>query len=103
VEEYAIKASHVEAAKMLKDKGWRLTVGDKVGYVILAGEGRLYDRVKPYVFAAYEEVDINYYVTKQVVPAAARVLEFFGMTEEEMLKVAETGKEKKSLMDFMRN
>ncbi len=103
VEEYAIKASHVEAAKMLRNRGWRLTVGDKVGYVILAGEGRLYDRVKPYVFATYEEVDVNYYVTKQVVPAAARVLEFFGVNEEEMLKAAEKGKEKKSLMDFMGN
>jgi DNA polymerase I len=103
VEEYAIKASHVEAAKMLRNRGWRLTVGDKVGYVILAGEGRLYDRVKPYVFATYEEVDVNYYVTKQVVPAAARVLEFFGVNEEEMLKVADKGKEKKSLMDFMGN
>jgi DNA polymerase I len=103
VEEYAIKASHVEAAKMLRNRGWRLTVGDKVGYVILAGEGRLYDRVKPYVFAAYEEVDVNYYVTKQVVPAAARVLELFGVNEEEMLKVADKGKEKKSLMDFMGN
>ena len=35
-EEYAIKAPHVEAAKMLKEKGWRLTGGDKVGYVILS-------------------------------------------------------------------
>jgi DNA polymerase I len=103
VEEYAIKASHVEAAKMLKAKGLRLTVGDKVGYVILTGEGRLYDRVKPYVFAAYEEVDVNYYVTKQIVPAAVRILEFFGLTEQEMLKAARKEKETKSLMDFMKN
>jgi DNA polymerase I len=103
VEEYAIKASHVEAAKMLRAKGLRLTIGDKVGYVILAGEGRLYNRVKPYLFAAYDEVDAEYYVSKQVVPAAARVLEFFGVTEEEMLKAARKEKETKSLMDFMRN
>ena len=103
VEDYAIKASHVEAAKMLKAKGWRLTVGDKVGYVILAGEGRLYDRVKPYLFAAYEELDTDYYVSKQVVPAAARVLKFFGVTEEEMLKAAKKEKETKSLTDFMGN
>jgi DNA polymerase I len=102
-EDYAIKASHVEAAKMLKANGWRLSVGDKVGYVILAGEGRLYDRVKPYVFAAYEEVDVNYYVTKQIVPAAVRILEFFGVTEQEMLKAARKEKETKSLMDFMKN
>jgi DNA polymerase I len=102
VEEYAIKASHVEAAKMLKAKGLRLTVGDKVGYVILTGEGQLYERVKPYLFAAYDEVDIEYYISKQVVPAAARILGFFGVTEE-MLKAARKEKETKSLMDFMGN
>jgi hypothetical protein len=42
-------------------------------------------------------------VTKQVVPAASRVLEFFGITEEEPLKATEKEKEKKSLMDFMGN
>ena len=36
-EQYAIRAPHVEAAKMLKEKGWRLTGGDKVGFVILVG------------------------------------------------------------------
>jgi DNA polymerase I len=101
VEEYKIKASHVEAAKALRNKGWKMTVGDKVGYVILAGEGRLYDRVKPYVFAVYNEVDIDYYVSKQVVPAAARVLEFFGVTEEELLKPKGKEKEARSLMDFV--
>jgi DNA polymerase I len=45
--DYAIKAPHVEAAKILKEKGWQLTGGDKVGYVILTGQGRLYSRVKP--------------------------------------------------------
>jgi DNA polymerase I len=82
VDEYAVKASHVEAAKMLEEKGWRLTVGDKAGYVVVVGSGRLYERIKPYVFASYDEADIEYYVSKQVVPAAFRVLESFGITEE---------------------
>jgi DNA polymerase I len=103
VEEYKVKASHVEAAKALMDKGWKMTVGDKVGYVILAGEGRLYDRAKPYVFAEYDEVDIDYYVSKQVVPAAVRVLEFFGVTEEQLLKPVKKEKETKSLMDFVQS
>ena len=101
IEEYKIKASHVEAAKALRRKGWTMAVGDKVGYVILAGDGRLYDRVKPYVFAVYDEVDVEYYVSKQVVPAAARVLEFFGVTEEELLKPVKKEKESRSLMDFV--
>jgi DNA polymerase I len=99
VEEYKIKAAHVEAAKSLRNKGWKMTVGDKVGYVILAGEGRLYDRVKPYIFAVYAEVDIDYYVSKQIIPAAVRVLEFFGVTDEELLKPVKRGKE--SLLDFV--
>jgi DNA polymerase I len=103
VDEYAVKASHVEAAKMLKEKGWGLTVGDKVGYVVVVGSGRLYERVKPYVFTSYDKVDIEYYVSKQVVPAAARVLESFGITEEQLLKSGVKEKETRRLTDFFGN
>jgi len=101
IEEYKVKAAHVEAAKALRSKGWTITVGDKVGYVVLAGEGRLYDKAKPYVFAVYDEVDVEYYVSKQIVPAAARVLEFFGVNEDDLLKPVKKGKE--SLMGFVGN
>jgi DNA polymerase I len=100
VEEYEIKASHVEAAKMLREKGWKLAVGDKIGYVAVIGTGRLYERVKPYMFASYDEVDIEYYVSKQVVPAAARVLESFGITEELLLASKAEEKETRRLTDF---
>jgi DNA polymerase I len=84
-DEYEVKASHVEAAKMLMEKGWKLSVGDKIGYVVVVGAGRLYERVKPYMFASYDEVDMEYYISKQIVPAAARVLESFGITEDQLL------------------
>jgi len=100
VEEYEVKASHVEAAKMLKEKGWKLAVGDKIGYVAVVGTGRLYERIKPYMFASYDEVDIEYYVSKQVVPAAARVLESFGITEEQLLTYKVEEKETRRLTDF---
>ncbi|MCX8176935.1 MAG: DNA polymerase II [Candidatus Bathyarchaeota archaeon] len=86
VEEYTLRAAHVEAAKMLMERGWKLAVGDKVGYVVVKGQGRLYGRVKPYMFASYDEVDLEYYVTSQVIPAAARILEHFNVTEEQLLK-----------------
>jgi DNA polymerase, archaea type len=97
-EDYAIKTPHVEAAKMLKEKGWRLTSGDKVGYVILEGKGRLYSRVKPYIFAKYNEIDVDYYITHQVLPAATRILMFFEVSEAELLKETE---ESKSLMEYV--
>ena len=101
-EQYAIRAPHVEAAKMLMEKGWRLTAGDKVCYVILAGKGRFYSRVKPYVFASLDEVDIDYYITNQVVPAAARILESFDVSEKMLVEgeKKESG-EIKSLMDYV--
>lgn len=42
-------------------------MGDKIGYVIVAGPGRLYEKAKPYVLASYDEVDLEYYVSNQVV------------------------------------
>jgi DNA polymerase I len=99
-EEYEVKASHVEAAKQLKQKGWELGVGDKVGYVVVAGSGRLYERVKPYAFASYDEIDIEYYVSKQIVPAAVRILESFGITEEQLLTSKADEKETRKLTEF---
>ena len=100
IDEYEVNASHVEAAKMMQNKGWKLTVGDKVGYVIIKGEGKLYQRIKPYMYASPGEVDVDYYVEKQVVPAAGRVLEFFGITEEKLLAKEKKSSKEKSLTQF---
>jgi DNA polymerase I len=85
VEEYAVKAAHVEAAKTLMKQGWDLALGDKVGYVIVSGPGRLYEKAKPYVLASYDELDIEYYVSNQILPAASRILGMFGISENELL------------------
>jgi len=85
IEEYAVKAPHVEAAKTLKKEGWDLSLGDKIGYVIVTGPGRLYEKAKPYMLASYDDVDIEYYVSNQVVPAASRILAMFDIAEEGLL------------------
>ena len=97
-EEYEARAPHVEAAKILQKEGWALTVGDKIGYVITLGSGRLHERAKPYVLASYDEVDIEYYVTKQVIPAALRILSMFGINEKDLLP-PKSGKPQ-TLFDF---
>jgi DNA polymerase elongation subunit (family B) len=48
-------------------------------------------------------VDVEYYVSKQVVPAAARILESFGITEEQLLKTNAVEKENKKITDFFRS
>jgi DNA polymerase I len=84
-EEYEVKAPHVEAAKRLLKEGYELSMGDKIGYVITLGAGKLYERAKPYALASYDEVDTEYYVTNQVLPAASRVLAMFNIKEDALL------------------
>jgi DNA polymerase I len=98
IEEYAVRAAHVEAAKLLQREGWEISTGDKIGYVITMGEGKLYQRAKPYVLADYKEVDVEYYVQKQIIPVASRILQMFNVKKEELLP-PKTG-EKKRLTDF---
>ncbi len=98
--QYAIKAPHVAAAKQLIERGWRLEAGDKVGYVVLSGKGRLYSRVKPYIFANLAEVDVDYYVTNQVLPVASRILEFFNVSEKELQRKTTKEEENRSLTDY---
>jgi DNA polymerase I len=97
-EEYEVKAPHVEAARLLKKEGLDLTLGDKIGYVIVKGEGKLHEKAKPNVLVSSEDLDIEYYITNQVVPAAARVLAMFNITEKELLSLKQP---KKSLTDFL--
>lgn len=96
-EEYEVEAAHVAAAKRLMEAGFSLEVGDKVGFVIVKGTSdRLADRAVPYVLVKPEEVDYEYYITKQVIPSALRILKFFNVREEELL----AGRRQVSLFDF---
>lgn len=99
VDKYKVNAPHAQAARTLKKEGWALTVGGKVGYVITRGSGRLYERAKPYAMVSKEEVDTEYYVRKQVVPAALRILSMFGVKEEDLL-TPKPAKKTRTLVDF---
>jgi DNA polymerase I len=97
-EEYEVRAPHVEAAKRLRKEGFELSAGDKIGYVITAGSGKLYERAKPHAFASYDDVDVEYYVNNQVVPAASRILAVFGISEDKLLPAAQI--RSKTLTEF---
>jgi len=94
-EEYKVRAAHVEAAKLMMRSGWDVSVGDKVGYVIVKGSGKLYERAVPYFMATYDDIDLDYYIKKQVIPVALRVLKILGVKEEELL-----AGERRGLMAF---
>lgn len=85
VDQYSVNAAHISAARELLSEGWNLVVGDKVGYVITVGKGKLYERARPYVLASYDQIDIEYYVENQILPPALRVLEPFGIEKKSLL------------------
>lgn len=86
VGEYAVKAAHVEVAKMLMKQGWSFTLGDKIGYVVTVGRGKLYEKARPHSMVSYDEVDLDYYVENQILPAALRILEQFGVSKDSLTK-----------------
>src|SRR5947208_2636778 len=76
--------SSTNSSKMAKE-GWPVTVGDKVGFIITKKPGKLYQKAEPHFKVSLDQVDYDYYVHNQIVPAAARVLEVFGIRDEDLL------------------
>ncbi len=86
IEKYKVTAAHVEAAKILEEHGEEIKPGTKIGYVIAKGSDIQAKRAKPHNLAKYEELDLNYYKQKQIIPAALRILSLFQVTEESILE-----------------
>ncbi len=100
LEEYSVDAPHVVAAKKLVQLGLRLSTGDKVGYIIVKGGGKISSRAEPYVLVKdTRAVDTGYYIDHQIIPAAMRVLGYFGVSETQLKMAARTAGQK-SLFDF---
>ncbi|MEM4567378.1 MAG: DNA polymerase II [Sulfolobales archaeon] len=97
--EYEVSAPHVSAARRLLEMGGRVEVGDKIGYVIVRGSGPVSSRAYPYIAVRVEDVDSDYYIDHQIIPAALRILEYFGVSEKQLKSV---GRGVKTLFDFGR-
>jgi DNA polymerase, archaea type len=85
VEGYEVNAPHVEAAKKMAKDGWPVTAGDKVGFIITKRPGKLFQKAEPHYKVTVADVDYDYYVRNQIVPAAARILEILGVSEVQLL------------------
>lgn len=99
IEEYVVEAPHVTAAKKLVQAGIKVNVSDKIGYVIVKGMGKISKRAEPYIFVKdIDRIDINYYIEHQIIPAAIRILGYFGVSETQLRKTVSGPR--KSLFDY---
>lgn len=96
---YKVKPFHAAAVERAEavEPGLRVQSGSKVGIVMAEGSGGAHDRaVLRSSLKPGQKLDAEWYVEKQVVPAALRILESFGVNADEI-----KGKPKqKSLGDF---
>ncbi|MGC8975211.1 MAG: DNA polymerase II, partial [Thermoprotei archaeon] len=82
--------------KRLEKLGVKVDVGSKIGYVIVKGSGNISSRARPYIEAKPQDIDVEYYITHQIIPAALRILSYFGVTEKQL-----TAPKGKTLVDFL--
>jgi DNA polymerase I len=91
IDEYDVEAPHVAAAKKAMKVGYLITKNSKIGYVIVKGTGKLSDRAEPYFMVKDKSrIDVEYYIDKQIVPAAMRILERFGVKENSLKTITGT-------------
>lgn len=93
--EYKAIGPHVVAARKIKERGRPIGEGMIIMFVITKGKGSISERSEPIEDVNIKDIDVDYYVTHQIVPAALRVLTVLGVTEEELLG--------ESLKSFMMN
>lgn len=90
LDEYEATAPHVIVAKGMIERGWTVKPGDKVGYIVTRGPGKLYMRAKPYFEVKPDQVDWDYYAEKQIASTCMRVLGGLGVSENSILTAGTT-------------
>lgn len=84
--EYRQKTPHAVAASKLIKRGYDVSKGEQIRFVIVKGEGSIADRAEPLEFVDKDSYDVEYYLKHQIYPAAMRVLEVVGFKEEDIDK-----------------
>jgi DNA polymerase, archaea type len=85
VKSYENVPPHVAIAMRMQQKGQKVGAGTSVQYVVCVGKGPIRDRAKMPEEISDGAYDGEYYVTNQVVPSVARILEVAGYDAAELL------------------
>jgi DNA polymerase, archaea type len=93
---YESVQAHVRAAKRAKEYGLAADVGAKIAYLVVKGSGSIGDRSYPAeifsqkdgkVLDSYgqeQQIDVEYYVKHQILPAVGRILNYFDYDDAQL-------------------
>ncbi len=84
IEEYKQISPHVVAARKMKERGISIFPGMIILYVITKGSGSISERAEPIEFVKKTDIDFDYYINNQIIPAALRILQVLDINEEKI-------------------
>jgi DNA polymerase I/DNA polymerase-2 len=83
--EYKVVAPNVIVAKKMIARGRPVGEGAVMIYVITKGKGGISQRAEPIEDATLKDIDLDYYIEKQVIPPSWRVLAALGVKKEQLM------------------
>lgn len=85
IEDYKLISPHVAVALKLKAQGEKVEPGKTIMFVIGNKGETISARALPVSQTSLKEIDVEYYIYNQVLPAALRILSVFGVKQEELI------------------
>ena len=84
IENYKNRQPHITVIEKLRKRGIVSHVGDRIPFVIVAGNAIFVDRAEDPEYAKNKNlpIDVDYYINKQILPPVERILSDFGVTRE---------------------
>lgn len=99
VEEYETKGPHVIAAMRMKEKGEYVRAGSNISYIIVKGDTtRIGDRARLPEEVDKKNIDYEYYIDNQILPALEGIFDVFGIDINEVHNM----KDQQSLNSFFK-
>ncbi|MBU0962862.1 MAG: DNA-directed DNA polymerase [Nanoarchaeota archaeon] len=86
ISDYEQIGPHVAVARRMQEKGYPVSSGVPIWYIIVEGKGMIRDRARLPEECKEKEYDTEYYVNNQIIPAVEKILEVFGYKKEDLLK-----------------
>ncbi|MEM5820752.1 MAG: DNA-directed DNA polymerase [Candidatus Aenigmatarchaeota archaeon] len=86
ISEYKQISPHVIAAKKAIQRGIKISEGSIIPFVITKFGSSISEKAEYALFVKKEDVDVEYYISNQILPAALRVLSVLNVSESDILR-----------------
>jgi DNA polymerase I/DNA polymerase-2 len=83
---YKVIGPHTSVAHKMVKRGRPVGEGMIMIYIITKGKGTISERAEPIEDVSIKDVDVDYYIEKQIIPPSVRVLAAVGVNKEKLMK-----------------